>query len=201
MSAPLGRRRAGVLGALALLATAASSAACRSPDPVLYTILPSPGEPRRARGGPRSVVVREVSLAQYLDRLPIVRSAEEYRLNVSDNDWWGEPLDGMLTRVLVENLAQRLPGTSVHSSVGAISAPADATVEVNVQRLGMTAPAALTLTAQAATSFRDPRRRAGAWTESVTVPVAGNDTRAFVATASTAVGRLADAIAARLTSG
>jgi uncharacterized lipoprotein YmbA len=183
---------AGALGTLALLA------ACRSPPPVLYTILPTPGEARR--GGPRTVVVREVMVARYLDRLPIVRSAEDYRLDVSSDDWWGEPLEGMLTRVLVENLAQRLPGASVYASEGAISAPADATVAVNLRRLGMTGPAVLTLTAQVAIEYRDPRRRDVTRTESLTVPVqAGSDTRAFVAAASAAVGRLSDSIAALLT--
>jgi uncharacterized lipoprotein YmbA len=190
-------RRRGALGAGGLAALALL-AACRSPEPVLYTILPSPGEPRRG-GALRAVMVREVSLARYLDRLPIVRSAEEYRLDVSSNDWWGEPLEGMLTRVLVENLAQRLPGTGVYAGGGAISSPADATVEVNVQRLGMTAPATLTLTAQVAVGYRDPRRRGVTRTESLTAPVAeGGDTRAFVAAASAAVGRLSDAIAALL---
>ncbi|MBX9698681.1 MAG: PqiC family protein [Acetobacteraceae bacterium] len=186
----LGRRGA-MLGALSL------AGACRSPEPVLYTVLPVPGEPRR--GGPRSVAVREVSLARYLDRQQIVRSAQEYRLDVAGNDWWGEPLETMLTRVLVENLAQRLPAAGVVPSGGAITAQADATVEVNLQRLGMTAPETLTLTAQVAISRRDARRPdAAARTESIAVPVAGADTRAFVAAASTALGLLADRIAAML---
>ena len=182
------RRRGAVLGALSLLG------ACRSREPVLYAVLPVAGEPRR--GGPRTVAVREVSLARYLDRLQIVRSSQEYRLDVSGNDWWGEPLETMLTRVLVENLAQRLPGASVVPIGGAISAPAEATVEANLQRLGMTGPATLTLTAQVAVSLRNARRRGEtARTESITVPIEGTDTRAFVAAASTALGRLADAIA------
>ncbi|TCZ57216.1 PqiC family protein [Roseicella aquatilis] len=185
---PLHRR--GALGALALLA------ACRSPEPMLYTLLPVPGTPRR--GGPRSVAVRDATVAGTLDRLPIVRSAESYRVEVAGNDWWGEPLDGMLTRILVENLVQRLPGSSVFGSGGAISAPAAAVVEVNLQRLGLTAPGTLLLTAQVAVSRREPRGAVATRTESVTVPVAGFDTRDFVAAASTAVGRLADAIAAML---
>jgi uncharacterized lipoprotein YmbA len=181
-------RRGAVLGALSLLG------ACRSPEPVLYTLLPVPGEARR--GGPRNVAVREVALARYMDRLQIVRSAGEYRLEVAGNDWWGEPLEAMVTRILVENLAQRLPNASVIASGGAISAPADATVEVNLQRLGLTAPQTLALSAQIGVNHRDARRRDAARTESLTVTVAGTDTPAFVAAASTAVGRLADAIAA-----
>lgn len=186
---PLDRRGA-LLGALALLG------ACRSPEPNLYTILPVPGTPRR--GGPRIVAVREVSLARYLDRLQIVRSAADFRLDVAGNDWWGEPLDAMLTRVLVENLAQRLPSASVLASAGAITVQPDAVVEVNLQRLGTTAPTTLVLTAQVAIGSREGRRRDVARTESLTAPVPGTDTAAFVAAASAAVGQLADAIAGGL---
>lgn len=184
---------------LAALGLAALAAGCRSAEPVLYTVQPATGEARR--GGPASVTVREVSLARYLDRLPIVRSAEEYRLEVSNNDWWGEPLDTMLTRVLVENLAQRLPSSSVFASGGAITAPAEVAVEVNLQRLGMVAAGTLALTAQVAIEYRDSRRRSVTRTEALRVPVAGTDTAAFVAAASAAVGQLSDRIAAALTTG
>lgn len=185
----LGRRGA-ALGALALLG------ACRSPDPTLYTLLPVPGEPRR--GGPPTISVREASLARYLDRLQIVRNAREYRLDVATNEWWGESLETMVSRLLVENLAQRLPGSSVFASGGAISAPAEAVVEVNLQRLGLTAPTTLALTAQVAISHRGNRPRDATRTESLDVPVAGEGTSAFVAAASAAMGRLADTIAGML---
>ncbi|WP_137176998.1 membrane integrity-associated transporter subunit PqiC [Roseomonas sp. AR75] len=184
------RRRRVALGALGLLA------ACRSPEPDLYTILPVPGTPRR--GGPRGVSVRTVSLARYLDRLQIVRTTEDYRLAVSGNDWWGESLEAMLTRVLVENLAQRLPESSVFATGGAISSPAEAAVEVNVQRLGLSGPATLALTAQVAVANREAPRQDLVRTETLTSPVAGSDTPAFVAAASAAVGSLADVLAGLL---
>jgi uncharacterized lipoprotein YmbA len=178
------------LGALALLG------ACRSPEPALYTILPQPG-PTRGRA-PRNIGVREVSLARYLDRVQIVRSAGEYRLSVAGDDWWGESLDTMMTRVLVENLAQRLPASSVFATGGAITVNPDAVVEVNLQRLGLTDAATLALTAQVAINWRGARPRDLARTEALTAPVAGPDTAAFVAAASAASGRLADAIAGLL---
>ena len=81
------------------------------PIPVLYSLAVPPGP--TLPGGPKVVALREVSLAGYLDRLQIVRSSEDYRLTVSENEWWGEPLGGMLTRVLAAALAQRLPRSSV----------------------------------------------------------------------------------------
>lgn len=184
------RRDAASLGALALLA------ACRSPEPALYTMQPVPGSPRR--GGPRNVGVRDVSLARYLDRVQIVRAVDQYRLSVSGNDWWGENLDTMMTRLLVENLAQRLPASNVFSTGGAISVTPEALVEVNLQRLVQTGPDALVMTAQIAVTLREPRRREVTRTETVTAPISGSDTPAFVAAASVAAGRLADATAGLL---
>ena len=188
-----------------LLGALLAPAACRSPEPALYTILPVAGEVRR--GGPRSVTVREVGLARYMDRQQIVRSSESYRLEVSGNDWWGEPLEAMLTRVLVENLSQRLPQSGIVASTGAITGPADVTVEVNVQRLGLTAPQVLTLTAQVAVNWREARRQgsparpgrdATARTESFAVPVEGTEIRGFVQAASAGMGRLSDTVAGLL---
>lgn len=182
----------------AALGAVTALAACRSPEPNLYTIVAVPGDARR--GGPQSISLREVSLAQYLDRQSIVRSAVDYRLELSSNDWWGEPVAGMVTRVLAENLSQRLPGSTVVQTGGAITVPSQAVVEVNLQRLGITAPGTLTLAAQAAVNLRDGRRHA-ARNVTFTVPVEGSTTSAFVAAASAALGRLADAIAGMLTGG
>ena len=81
------------------------------------------------------VALRDVSLAGYLDRLQIVRSSENYQLTVSENDWWGEPSSGMLTRVLASALAQRLPRSSVIGADTAISVTPDVTLEIGIQRL------------------------------------------------------------------
>ena len=127
-----------------------------------------------------------------------MKSAAEVRLDVSGNDWWGEPLGPMVTRVLVENLTQRLPNAAVVASTGAISSPAEATVEVNLQRLGLAAPGQLGLGAQAAVRFREGGRRDATRTLSLQAPVAGADTASFVAAASQVVGQLSDQVAALL---
>ncbi len=104
----------------------------------------------------------------------------------------------MMTRLLVENLSQRLPGANVFATGGAISATPEATVEVNLQRLGQTDPRSLVMTAQIAVALREPRRRDAARTETLTAPLAGDETADFVAAASAATGQLADAVAAIL---
>ena len=70
------------------------------------------------------------------------------------NDWWGEPLGAMLSRVLVEELGQRLPQSTVISENGAVSAQPDATIELNMQRLDEDAAGNLVLQAQAAVQLQ-----------------------------------------------
>jgi len=171
-------------------------AACSSPSPDLYTIAPVPGVPHAV--SPKVVVLQQIGLERYLERLQIVRSSEDYKLDVMSNDWWGEPLGAMLSRVLVDELQQRLPQSVVISEVGAVSAPADATVTLNIQRMDKDASGNLILSAQAGIIFKG---RAAApvlrsFRFSVTPPSSGIPGE--VAAISTAVGQLADGLAAML---
>jgi len=177
---------------MALLALAA----CSSPDPVLYTIATASGPAQF--GGPKVVLVQQVAVAHYLERSQIVRSSENYRLDVMSNDWWGEPLAAMLSRVLVEELGQRLPQSTVIADNGAVSARPDATVEVNIQRLDEDTAGNLILQAQAAvraTGKTQPVLRSFRFT--VAPSAAG--VPGEVAAISSAVARLADGIAPMLT--
>jgi uncharacterized lipoprotein YmbA len=152
-----------------------------------------PGQVRN--GAPHNIAVRSISLARYLERSQIVRSSEGYRLDVLSNEWWGEPLDALIDRVLVQELTQRLPGSMVYADNGAISTPPDATVEVNVQRLDLDHSAAVLLLAQIAVGGRATQSRG----LSVTVAPVDATTSALVAAMSNAIGQLADAIATLLT--
>jgi uncharacterized lipoprotein YmbA len=107
------------------------------------------------------------------------------------NDWWGEPLGAMLGRILVAELTQRLPGSTVFLESGAISATPDATVEVNIERLDQDAAGQLILSAQIAIAGRHQDTRSVRF--AVTPPSAG--TTGFASAVSTAVGQLADTIA------
>ncbi len=152
-------------------------------------------------GGPKLVVLREIGLARYLERSQIVRSSEDYRLNVRANDWWGEPLGGMLARVLVEELSQRLPGTNVFAETGAITSSGDAVLELNVQRLDAGSDRILVLAAQASINQNRGRRPDRSKTFRIAVPLGGADTRSAVVAMSAATGQLADGIAAMLRGG
>src|SRR5271166_2751803 len=100
------------IGMLAAGGPALLVAACTSPNPMLYTIAPIQGTPQT--GAPKVVRLRTIGLARYLERPQIVRSSEDYRLDVMANEWWGEPLGAMLGRILATELTQRLPGSTVY---------------------------------------------------------------------------------------
>jgi uncharacterized lipoprotein YmbA len=176
----------------ALVLLAALPAACSSPNPTLYVLAPEPGAVVAA--APRTIDVRPISLARYLERSPIVRSSEGYRMDVLANEWWGEPLDSMMMRVLVLDLTQRLPGSVVYGDTGAITTPPDATVEVNVERFDLNRDGAVLLAAQVAIEGGAGAARGA----SLTVRPADGSTPAVVGAMSTATARLADVIAAML---
>ena len=173
----------------------AALAGCSSPDPALYTIAAAPGvvQPR----SPKIVLVQQIAVAHFLERSQIVRSSENYRLDVMSNDWWGEPLAAMLSRVLIEELGQRLPQSTVIADNGAVTARPNATVEVNIQRLDEDAAGNLILQAQAAVrATGQPQPELRNFRFSVTPSAPGIPGE--VAAISTAMGRLADGIAAML---
>jgi uncharacterized lipoprotein YmbA len=180
---------------LALLGLLTVIAACSSPSPVLYTIAPVQGPVQP--GGPKVIVLQQISTAHYLERSQIVRSSENYRLDVMSNDWWGEPLAAMLSRVLTEELGQRLPQSTVIGETGAVSASPDATVELNVQRLDEDASGNVVLQAQASVGFKGrPGPVLRSFRFVVTPPTA--DIQGEVTAISTALGQLADGLASML---
>jgi uncharacterized protein len=176
----------------ALFALAALPAACSSPNPTLYVLAMVPGTTHK--GAPKVIKLRAIAIAHYLERSQIVRSSEGYRMDVLSNEWWGEPLDSMMGRILVQELNQRLPGSTVYSDSGAISAPTDATVEINLQRFDLDRDGAVLLAAQVATEGQHSASRSVA----LQVRRADGTTQALVAAMSTAVAQLADTIAGLL---
>jgi uncharacterized lipoprotein YmbA len=179
----------------AALALAAALTACSSPNPVLYTVAPAQGPVQT--GSPKVIALQQIALPRYLERSQIVRSSENYRLDVMSNDWWGEPLGAMLSRVLIDELSQRLPQSTVFGESGAVTASPDATVELNIQRLDEDASGNVVLQAQASVNFKGQRAPALRGFRSVVRPPAA-DTPGEVAAISTAVGQLADGLASML---
>lgn len=175
---------------LGLLALAAVPAGCASPNPDLLTLDAVPGVVRA--GGPRNVLLQDVALAPYLDRKAVVRSSQDYHIEVATNDWWGEPFGAMLGRVLAAEVEQRLPATTVFTEASAVSATPDATVAINVTRFDEAADGAIVLVAQVGVTFARPARPAVTEGLRFTAPVSGKDMTAQAAAMSVALGQLAD---------
>jgi len=175
-----------------VLSLLAALPACSSPNPTLYTLAVVPGATHA--GAPRVIELRAIALARYLERSQIVRSSEDYRLDVSGNEWWGEPLDAMMGRILVQELTERLPGSTIFAENTAISVTPDVSVGINLQRLDMDRTGTLVLIAQVALSGRMTTAR----NLRLTVTPPSTDTSGLVSAMSTATGQLADAVAAML---
>ncbi len=186
------RDRVALSRRLALLLMAGLPAACSSPNPTLYVLAPVPGATRS--GAPRVIALRAISIPHYLERSQIVRSSEDYRMDVLPNEWWGEPLDSMMSRILVQELNQRLPGSTVYGDSGAISMHSDATVEINLLRLDLDRDGAVLLAGQIALDGKVSASR----DVSFTVRPSGGTTQALVAAMSTATAQLADTVAGLL---
>ena len=134
----------------------------------------------------------------YLDRPEIVRNNADYRLRIPAGERWGEPVGDLIARTLAEDLTARMPGTSVFTSSGSISATADRTVELDVQRFDLDGQGQVVLLAQVAVSRGTSRSVASAQTVQVRVTPAGATTADMVAAMSAALGQLADRIAPML---
>jgi uncharacterized lipoprotein YmbA len=171
-------------------------AACSSPNPELYTLAAVPGT--AAFIPAHSVELRRIGLAGYLDRPEIVRSSAAYRLRLSDNERWGEPLGGMLDRVFSEDLVERLPDAAVFTEAGAISTAPDLVLEVDVQRFDTDANGALVLLAEVAVRRGDARHPAEARTFRLTATPASPAARDHVAAMSRALADLADQVVTML---
>jgi uncharacterized protein len=180
---------------IAMLATMAAVVACSSPSPKLYTIAPVDGTVTNHR--PMVILLQQIGLARYLERSQIVQSSDNYELDVLANDWWGEPLGAMLSRVLVEELSQRLPQSTVLSENGTVSSPPDVTIELNVRRLDLDAAGNLVLLAQAGVTLKGrPTPMLQSFRFVVTKQAPG--AQAEVAAISIAVGKLADGLVSML---
>jgi len=183
---------------VSVLASMMALGACSALPPVLYSIAPVQGAVQPA--GPKIILLQQIGLARYLERSQIVLSSENYRLDVMTNDWWGESIGAMLSRVLVDELGQRLPQSVVLSENGAVSSPADATIELSVRRLDEDAAGKLVLTAQAGVTFKG-RSTPVLQSFHFAVPPQAPGVPGEVAAISVVVGQLADGLAAMLVAG
>jgi hypothetical protein len=116
-----------------LLGLGAALAACGSSrSPTLYTLAAEPGAQFPRALPPADL--RIVEVAQYLARPEIVRRNGAFELDAAEYERWGEPFDAMVTRVLLEDLALRLPGTALAIASSSVALRGEAAVGVAIAR-------------------------------------------------------------------
>lgn len=183
-------RRAALLAALVL-----PLAACGSTPPRLYTLAAVPGP---TASGPTDIALRTVGVPRYLDKPQIVRYSSAYELQASESERWGEPFGNMVSRVLAENLSQRLPGSNVYPAGGVVSGPAPTVIEVEIARFDIQPDGSVVLAAQWAVRPSServaPYVRSGLFREQAASAQTGEEVLAM----SRALGQLSDQIASQL---
>lgn len=90
-----------------LLILSLTLAACQHSPHRHYYLLSAPAFTESASNITQVTGVGPITVADYLERSQIVYADKKNHLQVSENDYWGEPLDKGITRVLVANLAQQ----------------------------------------------------------------------------------------------
>jgi uncharacterized lipoprotein YmbA len=127
-------------------------AGCASSPPTnLYTLSAvdaPPAEGRASKSTSAVVAVGPVTLPDYIDRPQIVTRQGAYRLELAAYDQWAAPLYDMLPRVLIENLALRLPSDRVVSFPQVSEASFDYRIAVDVSRFDVDATGQATLAAR-----------------------------------------------------
>lgn len=166
-------------------------AGCASPDPKLYTLSQVAG-PVQTKA-PARIEVRSVSIARYLDRPQVVRSTSNNQVAIGGNERWGDPLGSMVSRIVAENLGQRLPKAIVFNGDSALSVTPNALVEIDIQRMDLDHSGSVVLAAQVAVS-RGINGTPTVKTLRYEVRPASADTKDLVRAMSTALGQLSDAI-------
>ena len=172
--------------------------ACSSPDPTYYTLQTVAGTP--VNGLPATIEVRRPGLAGYLDRSDIVLKSESYKLSLNSQKQWAEPLGDMIGRVLTQDLSQRLPGKSVFTQSGAITADADMRVEVDIQAFDADGTGDVVLTAQVAVERGITHHPLSTRHVSLRAPINAAGEAAQVAAMSGLLGTLSDRIASDIAS-
>jgi uncharacterized lipoprotein YmbA len=180
----------------AALAAVLGLAACASPNPDFFTLAALPGP--RSPSDIKTLELRRIGLAGYLDRSEIVRATTPYRLHLSDTERWGEPLGQMVGRVLTEDLVGRLPNAAVFAESGAISTQPDEVLEVDLQRFDADSSGQVVLLAQVAVRHDRTGAPAIARTIRIAQTPASPATADLVAAMSKTLGAFADQIAAML---
>lgn len=134
-----------------VLITSLVAACSGSPATNFYTLASVPADTGTASPSrlPSAVVaVGPVKIPDYLDRPQLVTRTSPYAMSLAPFDQWAGPLADMLPRVLVEDIAVRLPGDRV-VAFPEVSGPGfDYRISVGINQFDVDAAGTATLLVQ-----------------------------------------------------
>ncbi len=189
-------RKAGAAGFAALLLLAT----CSSPPTQFYTLNPvSPAQ--RAASGPAltpPIEVGEVPVPATMDRNSIVLDAGGARLDIASNDQWGAPVGQLIRQTLTADLSARLPSGSVLPPGGTAPKSGLRVVSLNIQRFAGDTVGNVTLEAGWSVLRAGSSDVLRSGHVVIHLRAASGKVADIVPAMSTALGQLADRIAAAL---
>jgi len=183
-------RRPRIRIGLALLVALAGCAS--SPTARQFTLAARPGAQSERYSG--NIAVRAVNLPKYLDRPQLVRYSDAYELSMSEFERWGEPTGDMVTRVLIRDVAVRLPRSQVFAASGPLTGPVDATLEVNIAHFEAEPAGPVVLSAQ--WLFQREGKKGRLRSADIRVQANANGPTDLAAAMSDALAQLSDRITA-----
>ena len=150
---------------------------------------------RSPQSTPAVVAVGPVTLPDYIDRPQIVTRKSAYQLELAAYDQWAAPLYDMLPRVLVEDVALRLPSDRVVAFPQVGDASFDYRIAVDVSRFDVDATGAATLAARWQLYARSAPRALLVADDTLQRQIEGRGYDAYAASLSAVLADLGDRIA------
>ncbi|MCW8305564.1 PqiC family protein [Acidiphilium sp. PA] len=167
---------------------------CATTPTTYLTLAPTTGPTVSIASPP--LAVAKVMMPAAIDRLYLTSATGPTTLHVADHARWAAPLGGEAQNTLADDLAQRLPGTTVLHP-GDPAPPGGARlIAVNVTRF-LPDPSHVVLNADWRVTARDHHRVLATGRDHIVIPSAATPA-ARASAMSAALGRLADRIIARL---
>ena len=175
-------------------------AGCAVAPPRYYTLAAVPPDAAAqavaATAAPSRIVVGPVNLPDYLDRRPIITRDNAYAIRLANNDYWAAPLQDMVPRVLVADLAARLPNDRFE---GFPELSGDYRIVVDIDRFDVDASGLATLTARLRIYGKTAPQALLVGDATLQQQADASDYQAGTAALSAVLGDLADHLAQALT--
>ncbi len=178
---------------LALLLIAATACSDKS---VRYLVEPGPAG-RQVAVGVRSVEVRDVVLPTYAEASEMMQARADGGLGTIKDAVWADSTSQALTQLLAASLGLRARA-EVAAEPWPLDQPAEARLEVRIERMLPQPDGNFVLSGQYAVSSPDGRLREFLHRFSISVPLEGQGPPAIARAKGQAVDRLADDIVTRL---